>query len=110
MAKKKRFHQSSTDRFREHAGMERKLHGYFGGDYAGYDVRREQEYRDGEMIAEDHTAIANLPQQVIMREYPRTPYMTFELNDSITGVDELMRKNSKQQKHGRTPAEKYETK
>lgn len=83
---------------------------YYGGDYSGMDVRRAQERRDGEMIGENHSAFANLPQEVIMREYPKTPYMSFDLNDSMSGVDELMRKNTKQKNKGSSPADKYDTK
>lgn len=82
---------------------------YNGGNYDGMDDRRALERRDGEMIAEDLSAIANLPQQVIYREYPDQAYMTFDINDSITGIDQLKRENTKQTKHGKRQGEKYET-
>lgn len=43
---------------------------YNDGSYAGMDARRAQENRDGSMIAEDRSSIANMPQNVIMKEYP----------------------------------------
>jgi hypothetical protein len=88
--------------------MARKRY-YDGGNYDGMDMRRAQERRDGDMITEDRSAIANLPQNVIMREYPRHNYMSFDLDDSIRGVDKLMNENMKSYKKGSSPAEKYET-
>lgn len=82
---------------------------YYGGDYDGMDERRSTERRDGEMINENQSAIANLPQEVIMREYPKNPYMSFDIDDSIRGVDKLMKENKKHYKRGSSPAEKYET-
>ncbi len=56
--------------------------------YAGADPRRRQEMEDAGMIREDHSAMANLPQQVIMRPYPnRGSYMPEDLDDTIRGVD-----------------------
>lgn len=37
------------------------------------DPRRMQEYRDGGMIHEDHTAMANLPRMAQHHEYPSKP-------------------------------------
>lgn len=42
--------------------------------YGAIDPRRRQEYADGGMVAEDPTAIANLPTRFIHGEYPRAPY------------------------------------
>lgn len=56
--------------------------------YAGMDPRRRQEMRDAGMIHEDHRAIANLPQQVIMHEWPKNPaYQDYNLDDTIKGID-----------------------
>lgn len=89
MAKKK-YYQSRKDRRDESRGMKEY--------YAGREERRRQEYEDGAMIREDHSAIANLPQNVVMREYPRSPYVDQpDLNDNIRGIDEQMWKDS----HGR---------
>ncbi len=71
---KKRYHSSSN----EH--------------YAGADARRSQEMRDGGMISEDHSAIANLPQDVKIEMYPKAyDYLPEMLDDSIRGIDEQMR-------------------
>lgn len=59
--------------------------------YAGMEPRRRQELEDAGMIGEDPRAIANLPQQVMIKPYPRTgPYMPEGLNDDIRGVDDQM--------------------
>lgn len=55
---------------------------------AGVDPRRRQEMMDGMMIHEDHHAVANLPQHVVQRDFPKSgktaaPY----LDDTIHGVD-----------------------
>jgi hypothetical protein len=65
--------------------------------YAGSGARRRQELEDGGMIHEDHSAIANLPQNVMMKPYPKTgPYMPEDLDDRIEGVDRQMNYDDKQ--------------
>jgi len=65
--------------------------------YAGGGARRRQELEDGGMIHEDHSAIANLPQNVMMKPYPKTgPYMPDDLDDTIAGVDRQMDFDDKQ--------------
>jgi hypothetical protein len=67
---KKRFHDSAN----EH--------------YAGLQERRAQEREDAGMISEDHNAIANLPQSVVMRPYPKNyGYLPEVLDDTIRGID-----------------------
>lgn len=59
--------------------------------YAGMDTRRHQEMQDAGMIHEDHRAIANMPQEVMMKPYPRTgPYLPEGIDDTIRGVDHQM--------------------
>lgn len=56
--------------------------------YSGEKARRMQEMRDAGMITEDRSAIANLPQNVMMKPYPKaTGYMPEGLDDTIRGVD-----------------------
>ncbi len=59
------------------------------GEYAGVDARRRLEREDAKMIHEDRSAVANLPQGVIMKSYPSNyDGQTFpELNDTISGID-----------------------
>ena len=56
--------------------------------YAGELARRTQEMQDAGMIQEDRSAIANLPQGVIIKEYPKNGnYMPEGLDDTIRGID-----------------------
>lgn len=58
------------------------------GYYEGASERRRQEMEDGGMIREDKSAIANLPQDVMIKAYPKTgPYMPEMLDDTLRGVD-----------------------
>lgn len=59
------------------------------GDYAGELARRTQEMQDAGMIKEDRSAIANLPQEVMIKPYSKSPssYMREDLDDRISGVD-----------------------
>ncbi len=59
--------------------------------YAGPEARRTQEMQDAGMIRENPAAIANLPQEVMIKPYPRTgPYLPEGLDDTIAGVDRQM--------------------
>lgn len=61
------------------------------GDYAGENARRTQEMQDAGMIHEDLSAIANLPQNVMIKSYPKTgPYNPEVLDDTIGGIDRQM--------------------
>lgn len=61
------------------------------GDYAGQLARRTQEMQDAGMIKEDRNSIANLPQEVMFKAYPKTgPYLPEGLEDSIVGVNRQM--------------------
>lgn len=61
------------------------------GEYEGFQGRRRQEMEDAGMIREDRSAIANLPQNVMIKPYPKTgPYNPEILDDSIKAVDEQM--------------------
>lgn len=79
--------------------MEREL-------YAGPEMRNRMEYDSSMMIQEDHRAMANLPEQVVLRYYPETPYQNDRVPDTIVGVDVQMRDDIKHQKKGNFP-EKY---
>lgn len=78
----KRHHESKAMMGFRHQGAE---------GYAGPDDRKTQEMQDGGMIREDHRAIANLPQEVMIKPYPKTgPYLPEGLDDTIRGVDDQM--------------------
>ena len=56
--------------------------------YAGESARRMQEMQDAGMIRSDYRAVANLPQDPVMREYPRNGgYIPEGIDDTIRGVD-----------------------
>jgi hypothetical protein len=71
--------------------MAAKRHHHNEGHYEGMSGRRTQEMQDGGMIREDHSAIANLPQEVRITPYEKTgPWMPEVLDDTIRGVDGQM--------------------
>lgn len=62
-----------------------------GEHYAGMPTRMRTELEDSAMIHEDHRAIANLPQEVMIKPYPMAgSYIREVLNDDISGVDAQM--------------------
>src|SRR3990172_206293 len=104
----KRYHQSKADRRSEHSGMERYERGpvrhELQGHYEGYKGRRHEEMRDAGMISEDHNAIANMPQQVMMKPWPKGGYYEPSvLDDTIRGVNEQMDADGVQMKKGFNP-------
>lgn len=96
MAHKKRYHQSPKARLAESRGEERHL---LRGK--GMDPRRYQEMRDAGMINEDHSATANLPQQVKYHDWPKARhYHDYGLDDTIRGIDRQMDEdNYEMEKH-----------
>lgn len=72
--------------------------------YAGMDSRRRMEMEDAGMIHEDQRAIANLPQEVMIKPYPHTgPYMPEGIDDTIRGVDKQMDHDDSQRARGFLP-------
>lgn len=69
------------------------------GFYAGPEPRRMLEMKDAGMLYEDHSAIANLPQDVKIKPYPKTgPYMPEVLNDDLSGIDAQMNYDDSQRR------------
>lgn len=56
--------------------------------YAGPHQRRALERMDAGMISEDHNAMANMPQDVKMMYYPKARYSTYDLDDTMRGIDQ----------------------
>lgn len=82
-------HDREVDR--ENLRSAHRSHSIHGGHYAGAEPRRRQELEDAGMIHEDHSAIANMPQGVIMKSYPMDRYYLPEgLDDTLRGVDRQM--------------------
>lgn len=68
--------------------MAKRHHHVSEGEYAGKEARRHQEMHDAGMISEDRNAIANLPQDVMIKAYPKAgAYLPEDLNDKISGID-----------------------
>lgn len=58
------------------------------GHYEGMHDRRRQEMQDAGMIHEDHSAIANMPQHVMIKPYSKNhDYLPEDLDDTISGID-----------------------
>lgn len=74
--------------------------------YGGPDERRAQERADSSMMPNGQGSFANLPQEVVMKEYPRVMYADYGLDDTIKTIDNQMRDDMKDKKKGAYP-EKY---
>lgn len=74
---------------------------FYSGDYAGMDSRRAMEDRDFNMIREDKSACANLPQEVKYHAWPKAgSYANYGVGDTITSIDNQMDEDgSKMRKH-----------
>lgn len=87
-------HMSEMHGHDGHHGMKHAGHARLRPDtehYSGMDSRRREEMRDAGMIHEDHNAIANLPQGVIMREYPKVhDYLDWSSDDTAGGIAKQM--------------------
>lgn len=56
--------------------------------YSGAAARYAMEKKDGSMIHENHNAIANMPQEVMIKPWPARPgYLPEDLDDTISGID-----------------------
>ena len=74
------------------------------GSYSGEYARRTQEMQDMGMIGNDMSAIANMPQNVMIKPWPdnRGNYMPEDLDDTIKGVNEQVdADDSQRSKHNR---------
>lgn len=56
--------------------------------YAGMDPRRKQELADGGMVAEDNNAMANLSENFVHAQYPRSEFY------STPYIDDMLRENN----------------
>lgn len=106
---KKRYYQDLHDRMDERRGMidhnrdkfndeirhekdgrQRGMYSHMPEEVGVGPANRRALEKDG-MLHEDARAIANLPQEVMIRPYRKTgPYMPAVLNDTIEGVDSQM--------------------
>lgn len=64
---------------------------FYDGDYSGpLNKARKEEARDFSMISEDHSAVANMPQQVKYHAWPKAGHYAADsyLDDTIRGINE----------------------
>lgn len=104
MAEKKRYHQSPKAKMHERRGEERHMarKKMSEGDYAGAEPRRRQEMEDAGMIRESHHEVANMPQEVMYKPWPKAGhYLDGELNDTISGIDRQMDEDGRDAKKHR---------
>lgn len=74
---------------RKYAGMPKGSAG--AGSYEGLESARNTERRDSMMISEDRSAVANMPQNVIYKAWPKAgQYANYNLNDTISGINAQM--------------------
>lgn len=65
-----------------------KRHHHNDGHYEGISGRRTQEMQDAGMIRENPAAIANMPQEVMIKPWPSAgSYMPENLDDTIRGIN-----------------------
>ena len=72
--------------------MAERYHDSKGKGYASmeHETKRMEALERG-MVSNDSSAIANMPQEVMIKPYPRTgPYMPEDLDDTLTGIDRQM--------------------
>lgn len=62
------------------------------GSHAGHDMYRavNGKPKHNGMIQEDYSAPSNLPQHVVMNEYPKVDYLYQPIDDTIYGIDHQM--------------------
>jgi len=54
-----------------------------------------KKYYDSGMISENRNAVANLPQEVIIKQYPKTHSMKYsELDDTIRVIDNQIKSDA----------------
>ncbi len=73
----------------------------YAGNYEGMSGKRTQEMQDAGMIRENPSAIANLPQEVMIKPWPDGgSYLPENLNDDISGINAQKNADSPVSKRG----------
>lgn len=84
--------------------MAKRHHSSHSGHYEGHHDRRKQEMEDSGMIREDHSAIANMPQEVMMKSWVgKESYLPEDLDDTTRGIDHQIGLDDNRRKHGFAP-------
>lgn len=72
--------------------------------YSGAAARYAMERKDAGMIHENHNAVANLPQEVMIKPWPMAPgYLPEMLDDGISGIDRQLSLDNAQKRKGFDP-------
>ena len=69
---------------------------YNDGQYEGPEGRRTQEMQDGGMLREDRSAVANMPQSIMYKPWPKNrdaDIVDGRLEDTMEGMDKLTGEN-----------------
>ena len=104
MAKKKKYYESPKARIQESKGMKNVWKEEFP---SPHDFNARKKFEDSAMINEDHRAVANLPQHVIMKAWPKAKFgHLMGLDDTISGIDVQMEEDTREMKLHSYP-EKY---
>lgn len=74
--------------------------------YADQASRKMQENQDFHMMPDGSNEMANMPQQVVMKYWPKPEHASYDLDDTINGVDNQMKDDMREKKKGMYP-EKY---
>lgn len=76
----------------------------FHGMYEGSSERRHQEMKDAGMIHEDKSAVANMPQGVMYKSWPKSNVgLDSRLDDTISGIDRQMNMDDSAAKRHNVP-------
>lgn len=70
-----------------------------------YNMEAKAEQKDAAMIKSDFSKLANLPTEVIMKEYPPCPAYMNDMNypDDVRGIDKALAANNRQRNAGAKP-------
>ena len=76
----------------------------FHGSYEGMDERRAQEREDSAMMGEMVGSHANMPQDLVIKNYPKAGYSMPEgLDDTIGGVDSQITEDGSKRRSNMKP-------
>jgi hypothetical protein len=83
---------------------EKKRH-HHEGSYEGMKNRRHMEMQDAGMIRENHSEVANMPQDVKYTSWPKAEYgmIDSDLDDTIKGINRQMDRDEDQGKRHMRP-------
>lgn len=77
------------------------------GLYEGMDGRRADEARDFNMFPDSSSAVANMPQEVIYKAWPKADQgANYKLNDNISGINKQIGEDVRKMNSHRKPEAK----